>query len=79
MTILYYKRRTVHSIFQVRVCRNNTKCADKTGFPRSGHSLTLCNNHTNNDYCSEIIRIAYVLNTWLIQSYTGSRGQFSDD
>ena len=28
---------------------------------------------------SEIIRIAYVLSTWLVQSYTGSRGQFSDD
>ena len=26
----------MHSIFQIRISRN-TKCADKTGFPRPGH------------------------------------------
>ena len=35
MTVLYHKRRTVHSIFQIRIFRN-TKCAHKTGFPRPG-------------------------------------------
>ena len=36
LTVLYHKRRTVHSIFQIRISRN-TKCAHKTGFPRLGH------------------------------------------
>ena len=27
----------------------------------------------------EMIRIAYVLNTWLVQCYTGSRERFRDD
>ena len=36
MTVLYHKRRTVHSIFQVRISRY-TQCVDKTGFPRPGH------------------------------------------
>ena len=36
MTVLYHKRRIMHSIFQIRISQN-TKCADKTGFPRPGH------------------------------------------
>ena len=40
MTVLYHKRRTVHSIFQIRISRN-TKCADKTSFPRRGHKYKI--------------------------------------
>ena len=36
VTVLYHKRRTVHSIFQICISQK-TKCADKTGFPRPGH------------------------------------------
>ena len=35
MTVLYHKRR-MHLMFQIRISQN-TKCADKTGFPRPGH------------------------------------------
>ena len=40
VTVLYLKRRTVHSIFQICISQN-AKCADKTGFPRPGHIYAL--------------------------------------
>ena len=36
VAVLYHKRRTVHSIFQIPISQN-TKCVDKNGFPRPSH------------------------------------------
>ena len=41
----------MHSIFQIRISRN-TKCADKTGFPRPGHIFNY------------IIRTLLLINAW---------------
>ena len=49
MITLCHKRRTAHSIFQIRISIN-TKCAERTGFPRPGHIYHLilfkCSIHT---------------------------------
>ena len=37
VTVLYHRRRTVHSIFQMSISQN-TKCGEILGFPRDGHS-----------------------------------------
>ena len=58
VAVLYHRRSTVHSIFQISIS-GNTNGVGKTGFPRPGISgLTFSQNDLKNFICQTVIIIS---------------------